>query len=149
MPKYEPRVLKNKTDEVVEFMCGGRIYIYQPGEKRPEDGFVAHHALTEVNTGLTDVTNELDAEEEKVKDVALKINMNTLSPFEVIKVEPVIENKFKDVAWKDLLKMAGRYKFWKPGMNRQEIEKLLEDETRRESQALSGTASSEKKEGVK
>jgi len=138
MPKYEPRILQNKTEETVEFMCGGRIYIYKPGEKRPEEGFVAHHALTQVNTNLTDVTSELDTQEEVIKlDTEVITSNNEL-------VEPIEKSQFSKYAWKDLLKMAGKYKSFKTGMNRQEVEKLLEDETGRESQTLSGTSSTKK-----
>jgi len=52
---YEPKILVNKTDKTIEFFCGGNTYIFQPGEQRPMDGFVAFHALKMVNTGLSEI----------------------------------------------------------------------------------------------
>ena len=54
-----PRILKNPKTTVVEFMYGGMITIFQPGETKPIDGEVAKHALTMVNTGLIDVTDQI------------------------------------------------------------------------------------------
>jgi len=56
--KYEPKVLINRTGKRVEFLCGGRTYIFEVGEKKPLDGFAAHHALKQVNTGLEEYIEE-------------------------------------------------------------------------------------------
>lgn len=54
MPVYEPKVLYNPRPETIEFMCGGQVFVFKPGEKKNLDGFVAYHALKEVQTGLVE-----------------------------------------------------------------------------------------------
>ena len=99
--KYEPKVLENKTDKEIEFRCGGHIYIFKPGERKPLDGFVAYHALKVVNTGLT----EVGAKKEVKMDVPLK-----------------------DMSWKQLRQMVDKEgkKIYKMGMNRKELEEAIE-----------------------
>ena len=122
MANYPPKVLKNPTENVVEFMCGGRIYIYQPGEERPEEGFVAYHALNFVNTGLV----EVDETESAAKVVGSQGN-------------------FKEMSWQELLKEARRFVWFKVGMNRQQIVESLENERPREKTKEVRTAPSPKK----
>lgn len=64
---YEPKILINRTGKRVEFMCGGRINIFEVGEKKPLDGYTAYHALNLVNTGLEEYI-----EEEKVDYAGMK-----------------------------------------------------------------------------
>jgi len=120
VPIYEQKVLKNGTKEKIEFMCGGRIYEVEPDEERLFDGFVAYHALHQVNTGLTEVIQEDSTKKEEVG--------------------------FSGMSWQGLLKEAGRYAWFKTGMNRQEIEEALKNEERsREEAKKAGVTPSPKK----
>ena len=88
----------------------------EPGEERQFDGFVAYHALHQVQTGLVEVGIE----------------------------EPVVDketsSEVKKMTWQELLKEAGRYSWFRPGMNRQKIEEALKNEERpREETKETGT----------
>jgi len=103
-------------------MCGGRIYEIEPDEERQFEGFVAYHALHQVQTGLVEVVVE--------EEVAGEVTPNNL----------------REMKWNELLKEAGRYAWFKPGMNRQEIEEAIENERRpREKTEEVRTAPSAKK----
>jgi len=97
--KYEPKVLINRTGKRVEFLCGGRTYIFEVGEKKPLDGFAAHHALKQVNTGLEEYIEE-DYTEKRKPD-------------------------YSEMSWAELRKLA-KEKGYKVGMSRKEVVSLLE-----------------------
>jgi len=98
---YEPKILKNPTQEKVEFMCDGKIYQMAAGEKKPFDGFVAHHALNEVNTGLIEV-----GAEQKTHQISKSLELDKMS-------------------WKELRGIAGSvYKF---GMSKKDLLKALKE----------------------
>jgi hypothetical protein len=79
-------------------MCGGRLYLFEPGEKRTLDGFVAYHALNQVRTGLEEYREE--EEEEKVD--------------------------YRQLSWKQLRQEA-RGKGYRVGMSREAVIALLEN----------------------
>lgn len=95
--KYEPKILVNKSDKTVEFFCGGNLFIFEPGEQRPLDGYVAYHALKMVNTGLI----EVGAEPEVVVELA----------------------KLEKMSWKDLRMVQDKKgkKVYQMGMNKKEL----------------------------
>jgi len=110
----EARVWKNKTGKPIEFMHGGRLFIFEAGEQKPLDGEVSYHVIHFVNTDLTDVTGEHKKDE----------------PYE--KIDKTEEEKeaaktisWDDLKWKDLVKSGSALGFYKPGMSRRELlEKL-------------------------
>lgn len=91
---YQPKMLYNPTNETIEFMCGGQIYIFKPGEKRIVEGFPAHHALKEVNTGLI----EWEGQESKPADMPLE-----------------------DMPWRGLVSLASSLGVYKPGMSKESV----------------------------
>lgn len=94
--KYQPKILVNNTKKTIEFMCNRVIYIFEPGEKKPLEGFAAYHALKETNTGLTEVGEE--------KEINLDVPLEEMS-------------------WKDLRTMEDKNgkKIYEMGMNRKEL----------------------------
>lgn len=72
--EYQSKILTNPTGRKVEFMCGGKSYVFETGETKPVDGFVAYHALTQVNTGLVEHRREekpvLEASEKAYEDMS-------------------------------------------------------------------------------
>jgi len=97
---YKPKILYNPTGKTVEFMCGGLIYIFKPGEKKNLDGFPAYHALNEVNTGLVEYEGQKSAP---------------------------IESDLNEMPWKQLVSLASTEKVFQPGMKREEIIKAMEE----------------------
>jgi hypothetical protein len=107
----EPKILYNPKDTVVEFMCGGKTYIFQPGEKRNLEGYVADHALRFVNTGLKEyVPNFNEPEEIKSSSVA-----------------------YDKMPWKKVVSIASARGVFKPGVSKKEVIAALEklDESER------------------
>jgi len=98
--KYEPKVLINRTGKRVEFMCGGKLYIFEAGEKKPVEGFVAYHALKQVNTGLEEYDDSF--------------------------VEPAKKPNYTTMKWAELRQLA-KGKGYKVGMKRKEVVALLEN----------------------
>lgn len=122
MANYPPKVLKNPSDQRIEFLCGGRLYVMEPGEEREFDGIVAYHALHMVNTGFVEVSESEEKEE---------------------------IGELDKMKWADLLKEAGKYSWFKPGMNRQQLVEALENErTGKETQATGAPAPQEKAKGT-
>lgn len=103
--RYEPKILINRTGKKVEFMCGGEIYIFEVGEKRLLDGFVAYHALKNVNTGLEEYVEKVEEVEEKVGEE---------------------KPDYASMKWAELKKLA-KGKGYKVGMKRKEVVALLEN----------------------
>jgi len=99
--RYEAKNLINRTGKTVEFMCGGQLYIFKSGEKKVIDGFAAHHALKVTNTGLEEVTEDLEKE--------------------LGKEEPMPD--FASLPWKTLQKRGD----FKPGMNKEALVAKLEE----------------------
>lgn len=99
---YEPKMLINNTDHAVEFMCGGRTFIFQPGEKKILEGFEAYHALHEVNTGLNEYGEEI--------------------------AKPAYEG-FEKLSWKQLREMTDSKgnKVYRMGMSREDLIKAIKD----------------------
>lgn len=102
---YQPRILINRTGKEVEFLCGGNIFIFKPGEKKILEGFAAHHALHEVNTGLEEYSDEIEKEEEAL--------------------ENVIMPNFRELKFQKLVSLAK--KDFKVGMKTEDLVKLLEE----------------------
>jgi hypothetical protein len=102
----EPKILFNPTNEPIEFRAGGTIYIFQPGEHRPVDGFAAHIALEMTNTGLIPYVEGTESEPLKSAE----------------------EAELDKLSWSQLrLKAAqlGVYKPGEPGMDRKNVTKLI------------------------
>lgn len=120
--RYEPKVLINRTGEVVEFKCGGTTYIHKPKRKKPYEGFVAHHALHVTNTGLEEVGGKVNKKiirKSEVLEETLQANKM---------VEIMSKQELMELPWKQLLKKIGARKKFKPGMNREQIVAILKDE---------------------
>jgi len=99
--KYEPKVLENPTDRTIEFFCGGKLYRVKPKERRAFEGFVAYHALNQVNTGL----REVGARKNRTpRRIARDLDLEKMS-------------------WKDLRALAGSD--YRIGMGRKEVLKIL------------------------
>jgi hypothetical protein len=118
---YEPKVLYNPKEETVEFMCNRQSYKFLPGEKRNLDGFVAHHALNFVNTGLREY---IPGEDEGVSNIG-----------------------YDKLRWKDLLIIASKRGVFTPGSKREEVIQALKDlddnETEKKGSVISDTTSKE------
>jgi hypothetical protein len=122
MPRYEPKVLYNPKPETVEFMCGGLTYIFKPGEKRNLDGFPAHHALKEVNTGLV----EYEGQPSRVSGV-----------------------DYRAMKWRRLVALASAEGIrLKKGMDREKLVKALEEIDAKETGAVPESAAEEAEEGA-
>ena len=111
MVNYVPQVLYNPKNTTVEFMCGGRVFVFEPREHKPLDGFVAHHALNFINTGLVpfnvDVRKEdlIKEKEEEIQKLQAK--------------------DYKKMPWKKLLKIASELGVYKIGANREDLEREI------------------------
>ena len=111
--RYVPQILYNPKSTKVEFMCGSRIYIFEPREHRPLDGFVANHALKTVNTGLIVYNQEVSKE-----DLLLK---------EKEDIDKMKAKDYKSMPWKRLLKLSAELGVSKKvGAKREEIEREIE-----------------------
>jgi len=111
---YQPKILMNPTNHVVEFMYGGQIFIFQPKEEKLLEGLVANHALRFVNTGLVDVT------EKKVVNSPLEPER------ELSKSELVAAKDFDKMNYRSLIKAASHLGKYKPGMKKREILEVLQ-----------------------
>ena len=109
--RYTAKELYNPKSTTVEFLCGGKLFIFKPREHKMLDGFAAHHALKEVNTGLipyeTDSAHEIRKEEkeEKIKELDVK--------------------NYKDMSWHELLKVSGELGVYRVGAKRKDLEREL------------------------
>ena len=117
MPNYQPKILFNPKNETVEFMCGGLAYIFMPGEKKSLDGFPAHHALKETNTGLVEYEGQESGP---------------------------IESDLNEMPWKQLVSLASTEKIFRPGMKKEEIIRALEEKDGQETGAIQEPAIEEK-----
>lgn len=99
---YEPKMVINNTDKPIEFVCGGEIFIIQPGEKKILEGFVAYHALHQVNTGLHEYGETV--------------------------AKPAYEG-FEKLNWKQLREMTDSRgnKVYRMGMSREALIKAIKD----------------------
>jgi len=118
--EHPAKVLRNNGEESVEFMCGGRIYIFKPGEQAAIDGFVAYHALNMVNTGLVEVNEESQLDKEAIP--------------------------FKEMSWKDLVTLASGKPWYKVGINKMQIIENLEND--QQTGGVQGSASKEETKGA-
>ena len=109
---YEPKMLINKTEKPIEFMCDHRVYQFAPGERKILEGFAAYHALKEVNTGLEELGVVIDSEELK------KIEGETVR-------KPVPSSDYGHYKWLDLRVMAMKRGIHVRNMKRQEVEEAL------------------------
>ena len=101
--KFMPKKLVNRKSRVVEFFYNHQVYSFRPGEVKLLPGEVADHALRFVNTGLVEVTEELEKELKALKK----------------KQMPDYEN----MPWAKLVKRArGNFR---PGMKKAEIVEML------------------------
>ena len=111
--EYQPKMLENPKDQPVEFMCGGRVYIFQPHERRILDGYVAEHAIRETNTGLIEV--------DPFAPVTTQQKVNE----DFAKANAVPEKKPSEWA---LMKEEGlALGVYKVGMNKKDLEKAIKD----------------------
>ena len=97
---HKPKILYNPTGEEIEFMCGGQLFIFAPGEKRQVEGFPAYHALNEVHTGLV----EYDGQDSNPEALPLE-----------------------DMKWRDLVSLGSKLKVFKPPMNKEQLIKAIKD----------------------
>lgn len=114
--QYKSKVLVNNTKEDIEFMCGGTIYKHPAGEKIPYEGFVAHHALNQVRTGLKEysLASEADVVAADVEDEV---------PEEPSEDQPI---DLDTLSWPKLVSMAGsKYKI---GMKKADVIKVIRGE---------------------
>jgi len=100
-------MLINRTGRPVEFMCGGRVYRFEPGEKKILEGFVAYHALEQVNTGLEEYV-------EGMEDVSTVSDISSTSV-----------NDYSKLSWKALVKEATMRGVYKVGMKKSDLVKIL------------------------
>jgi len=98
--RYPPKIIYNPKSEEVEFMCGGQIYIFKPGEKRNLEGFVAYHALNEVHTGLV----EYDGQDSNPESLPLE-----------------------SMGWRELVSLGSKLGVFKPPMNKEALIKAIKD----------------------
>lgn len=98
---YEPRILFNPKSEKVEFMYGGMVYIFGPGEKKMLPPEVAKHALKYVNTGLKVYEEGDDAFTGGIA--------------------------YNKLPWKELVSMASARGIFKPGMSKEALLRLLKE----------------------
>ena len=67
--RYEPGILFNPTNEEKEFMYGGVVYVFKPGEKRMVNKEVVTHVRKKVNTEIREYNPETDDEAVEASDV--------------------------------------------------------------------------------
>lgn len=99
---YEPKVIFNSGSEPVEFMQGGQIHIFKPGEKKMLDGFVAHHVLREMNGPLKEYEPGTDDESVSSTNIA-----------------------YDKMKWGKLVQLASERGIFKPGMDKAATVKAL------------------------
>ena len=95
---YPAKVLINRTGKKVEFFYDGKPQIFEIGEKRPVDGVIAYHALYQVNTKLEEYNESMEVKEPK---------------------------SLSEMPWKELVSLASKKGFFKPGLSRKEVEEKL------------------------
>ena len=98
---HKPKILYNPTDKKVEFMCDHLSYIFESGEKRNLDGFVAYHALEEVNTGL----------KEYIPGKGEKVSLSSVD--------------YNRIPWRKVVSMASERGIFHPGDNKLQVIKAL------------------------
>lgn len=98
---WKPKTLYNPSDKEVEWRVGGQFYTLGPKEKDIFDGFVANHALKNVNTGLVEYEPGVEVEKSEVG--------------------------YEKLPWKELIKLASKEGVFKTGMKREEIELALKE----------------------
>lgn len=103
--KYEAKTLVNRTGKSVEFTVGGKLYSLKAGKSKTFEGIVADHALKFTNTGLEELTPELEEQ-------MLKEGQKTMPDYQGMK-------------YQQLVKRAKRHG-WKVGMNKKDVVELLE-----------------------
>lgn len=106
---FKPMTLYNPKSERVEWMVGGQQFYLGPKEKNVFDGFVAYHALNEVNTGLV-IYEPKKAEEVAVSKVG-----------------------YENLPWKELIKLGSKEGVFKPGMFKDDLIEALKQNDRQES----------------
>lgn len=104
--KWKPMILVNRTGKTVEFQCGGQIFIHKPGMKITYDGFVANHALNDVNTGLEEYNEEMEKE--------LEESMTPDQP------------DYRALDWPQLMKKSAKMGVFERGMTKREVIQALE-----------------------
>jgi hypothetical protein len=97
MVEFPPKILINNTNKDVEFKCGGFTYLHPKGKTLPYEGFVAYHALHQVNTGL----------EEYIEHPPEPVGRPTKS--------------LEELAWPTLLKKASKEGVYETGMDKETI----------------------------
>jgi len=104
-------MLINNTGKVVEFMVGGKIIIFQPGESRILEGFEAYMALKTINTGLEEANVKVKAEPKKEE-----------------KPQPE-KRSLEDMKWNELRNMRDEddNPYWVIGMDREELIETIKE----------------------
>ena len=102
---YEPKILFNPFPYEVEFMRDRKIYKFKPYENRPLDGVVAYHALNMANCGLVEYDPKIHDDKVKVDSI-----------------------DYSKMPWKRLVSLGSERGVFKPGMQREELEKALDGE---------------------
>jgi len=118
---YEPKIVVNPKNEVVEFTCDGRVFVFQPGEERILEGFTAYHGVVQTNTGLVfkEEANKPIVKEQELRD---KVKGKYAEATDV----PVIgEDEIKKMTWNELRTYASRKGVFKVGMKKPEVLKIL------------------------
>lgn len=97
---YEPKIVYNPTNKKIEFMCDRMCYIFEPGEKRILEGFVAYHALFQTNSGLV----EYDGKDTRPAGL-----------------------DYDNMPWRTMVSLASEAGIFKPGMRRDTLIRALRD----------------------
>ena len=103
----EPKVIFNPKSEKVEFMYDHQSYVFEPGEKKLMEGWVANHALMFSKTGLKEYEPEVDGLESS--NVA-----------------------YDKMTWKALKTLAAEKKVFKLGMKKTEVITALVEQDAKE-----------------
>jgi len=106
---FPPKMLYNPKSVKVEFMCGGQIYIFEPGEKRILDGFECYHALHETKTGLV----EYDGQDSNASAAPLN-----------------------DMPWRSLVSLGSSLGIFVPGMSRAALVNAIKEKDAEKTGAL-------------
>jgi hypothetical protein len=114
--KEEKMRLLNPNKEPVEFVCGGQIYIFKPGESRELDEYTAKHALERQHAPLVVHTPMYD------KEVAFS------------------DAVYSQMPWKKLVQMASARGIFKMGTKRPDLEKALEEYDKSQGRTLPSTS---------
>lgn len=98
MRVYEPKILVNPTGNPFEFRCDGKVVAFKPYERRLLDGYVAYHALTEINGPLVEYHGDMG--EKNFSDDGIA---------------------YEDMGWRKLVSLASERGFYKAGMTRTQV----------------------------